>query len=168
MSSHPEWAVRDVDASPGDHCSVLDRLTWSVRTSVGTIAIVLHLYVHRSAFAILKTRWKGEPDNELTLKQQSVRLGAAHTNLSENLQGSFSSLLGIDRELGGLSNSQAAALEARAVRLHLNVEHKATSSLKRCTFVTAATALCREARCLLWCPPCLGKSLWGAGGRSPP
>lgn len=173
LCSHPEWAVRDVDASPGDHCSVLHRLTWSVRTRVGTISIVLHLYVHRSAFAILKMWWKGKPDNELTRTvrnpaDQSVCLGATHTNLSKNLQGSFSSLLGINCELGGLSNGQAAALKARAVRLHLNVYTKQCQVWKKLHFFLLQPPRCVGGTLPPGCPPCLGKSLWRAGGRSPP
>lgn len=47
--------------------------------------------------------------------------GTNQTNLSNNLQRSFSSLFGVNRELGGLPNSQTAALQARAERLHLKV-----------------------------------------------
>lgn len=49
-----------------------------------------------------------------------------HTHLSRNLQRSFPSLLGVDCELCGLSNSQAAALEAWTEGLDLEQTHKHT------------------------------------------
>lgn len=147
LCTYPEWAVRDVDSSPGDHGSVFYRLTWGVSTGVCAVAIILNLYIHRSTFSILcrcektnKTSGTDQSEGFRTWGQRCLKgwnrtrrsdtckisghmLLHTQPYLSHNLKRGFSSLLGINCELGGLSNSQTTALKAWTIRLNLEETH---------------------------------------------
>lgn len=55
--SHPEWAVRDVDSSPGHHDGVFHWFTWRVRTGVCAIAVIFHLDLNGVSFSILHRKY---------------------------------------------------------------------------------------------------------------
>lgn len=116
--AHPEWAVGDVDSAPGDHGGVLDWLAWSVAAAVGAVSIVLHVDVHRDTLTVLQDqrRW--------SKRAKGVRCSTRQSYLSNDLQRSFSSVFGVDRELGGFPHSQTAALEARPEGLHLQAARR--------------------------------------------
>lgn len=58
-AAHPERAVGDVDAAPGDHGCVLHRLAWSVAAAVRAVTVVFDLDIHRNTFTILQEQPHG-------------------------------------------------------------------------------------------------------------
>lgn len=126
LCTHSKWAVRDVDSSPGDHGSVLYRFTWGVSTGIGAIAVILDLYIHRSTFTILCTCGKAKNKIRQNIYQKVCKTWRQKQDqpyLGHDLQRSFSSLLGINCELSGLSNSQTTALKAWTIGLNLELTH---------------------------------------------
>lgn len=56
MTTHPEWALWDVDSAPGHHHSVFEWFARGVAAAVCSITVVLHLHIHWVSITVLRRK----------------------------------------------------------------------------------------------------------------